>query len=89
MSTEDIKLKVMKLQGVDTFIYHVNGKVTITALVDIEKELLEYEEEILERGDGLYFLSCNRNEGEYTDYGQCIYKPYWDFYVESYERLEE
>lgn len=89
MITEEIKLKVMRLEGVDTFIYHVNGKVTITALVDIEKELLEYEEEILERGDGLYSLSCNRNEGEYTDYGQCIYKPYWDFYVESYEGFKE
>lgn len=89
MEDKEIKLKVMKLEGVDTFIYHVNGKVTITALIDIEKELLEYEEEILELGDGLYFLSCNRNQGEYTDYGQCIYKPYWDLYVESYEKLEE
>jgi len=89
MSDKEIKLKVMKLEGVDTFIYHVNGKVTIEALVDIEKELLEYEEEILERGDGLYLLTCNRNEGEYTDYGQCIYEPYWDLYVENYEKLEE
>ncbi len=89
MDEREIKLKVMKLEGVDTFIYMVNGKVTISALVDIEKELLEYEEEILVNGDGLYLLNCIRNDGEYTDYGQCIYKPYWDFCVDSYENLEE
>lgn len=86
---KEIILEVMKLEGVDTFIYHVNGKVTIPALVDIEKELLEYEDELLEQGDGLYKLSCNRNSGEYTDYGQCIYKPYWDLYVEEYKELKE
>ena len=35
---KEIKLKVMKLEGVDTFIYHVNGKVTISALLDIKKK---------------------------------------------------
>ena len=44
---KEIILEVMKLEGIDTFIYHVNGKVTIPALVDIEKELLEYEDEFL------------------------------------------
>lgn len=38
-----IALEVMKLEGIDTFIYHINGKVTIAALVEIEKQLLEYE----------------------------------------------
>lgn len=88
-NNKEIILEVMKLEGVDTFIYHINGKVTIQALVDIEKELLEYEDELLEQGDGLYKISCNRNPGEYTDYGQCVYKPYWDLYIEEYKELKE
>lgn len=87
--SKEIFLEVMKLDGVDTFIYMVNGKVTIPALLDIEKQLLEYEQELLDRGDGYYKLSCSWNNGEYTDYGQCVYPPYWDLYVDDYKKLEE
>ena len=85
---DEIVLEVMKLEGVDTYIYHINGKVTIAALVEIENQLLEYEQELLDQGDGYYKLSCCWNTGEWTDYGQCVYPPYWDMYVEEYKPLE-
>lgn len=85
---DEILLEVMKLEGIDTFIYHINGKVTLAALFEIEKQLLGYEEDLLTGGDGYYKLSCCSNTGEWTDYGQCVYPPYWDIYVEEYKPLE-
>ena len=86
---DEIVLEVMKFEGIDTFIYHINGKVTTAALVEIEKQLLEYEEDLLTRGNGYYKLSCCCwNTGEWTDYGQCAYPAYWDIYVEECKPLE-
>jgi len=84
-----IKIKVMKFGDVDTFIYEINGKITVCGLQDIEKELIEYEADILTNGDGLYSLDVDRDNGEYTEYGQCIYPACWDFSITDFEVIKE
>lgn len=84
-----IKIKVMKFVDIDTFIFEVDGKVTVDALQDIQKELLEYEEDTLINGDGLYTLDVDRDKGEYTEYGQCIYPASWDFSITHFEVIKE
>jgi hypothetical protein len=77
------------IDGMPPFISGAWGKVSINALVDMEKDLAtELDEGLFTKGQGVYRLETHHEPGQYGEFGQCEFPPYWDFNEVSFEPLE-
>ncbi|MEX5793390.1 hypothetical protein AB6H32_20350 [Providencia hangzhouensis] len=74
----------------DIFVIFLNGPAPISALQDIEAQLLQdAEEHEMFTEHGTYQISVTRDNGEYDSHGRCEIAPYWDFDIQSFEPMPE
>lgn len=57
----------------------VNGQVSIEGLQQMEKDLVENEDESLTKGPGTYLFEADHDSGQYDEYGRCEFPPGWGF----------
>ena len=76
--------------GNDAFVCAAFGKITGGMIGEIESDLAENPPaEFEENGAGAYTYSVSRFEGEYAEYGQCVWPPGWELSLVSFEALRE
>lgn len=89
-TTEGIKLEVLYMGKDDIFVIFLKGPALISALQDIEAQLLQdAEEHEMFTEHGAYQISVTRDNGEYDSHGRCEIAPYWDFDIQSFEPMPE
>ncbi len=72
----DVLIEVLHVGSYeDTFICAVNGRVPVSALVEIEGQLREEE---FEKGHGLYLFEACYFSGQYGEFGMCEIAPGWE-----------
>lgn len=87
--SESVLVSVFYLgAGDDPFIFHVNGKVTVKALTEIEEEIRS-DERYMGEGAGDYVFSVSRFDGQYDEYGRCEFPPGWEINFESFAALSD
>ena len=59
--------------GEDPFVCAVNGRISLTALQEIEKILIE--EQDFQHGEGLYLYEANYFSGQFGAFGMCEIAP--------------
>lgn len=70
-------IEVLRLEGgEDPFICAINGRISLSALESIEKDLREECE--FEHGEGLYLFEACYFEGQYGEFGMCEIRPGWE-----------
>ena len=74
--------------GDEPFIWQINGKITVNALIEIERDACEYSETLFDKGTGSYKFSVAREDGQYGPEGQCEFPPYWDLSFIEFEPYE-
>ncbi|MEO8644548.1 hypothetical protein [Pseudomonas sp.] len=68
----------------DAFICAVNGEVTIDALAEIEEELKGEHE--FSSGPGEYVYCACYDQGESDEFGNVLFRPYWELTEVSFEK---
>lgn len=87
---DGIRLEVLYMGKDDIFVVFLNGPAPISALQDIETQLLQDAEEYeLFTEHGTYQISVTKDNGEYDSHGRCEIAPYWDFDIQSFESMPE
>lgn len=70
----------------DAFICAVNGEVTIDALAEIEEELKGEHE--FSSGPGEYVYYACHDQGESDEWGNVLFRPYWELTEIAFEKPE-
>jgi hypothetical protein len=68
----------------DAFICAVNGEATIDALAEIEEELKGEHE--FSSGPGEYVYCACYDQGESDEFGNVLFRPYWELTEVSFEK---
>lgn len=85
---DGIKLEVLYMGKDDFFVIFLKGPAPISALQDIETQLLhDIEEHEMFTKHGNYQISATWDNGEYDSHGRCEIAPYWDFNIQSFEPM--
>ncbi|CAI1768244.1 Uncharacterised protein [Serratia fonticola] len=71
---------------VEPFICAVNGKCTIAALEEIEKDINECHDDMNEAGN--YTFECAWFAGQYDELGRCEQAPGWELNMIKFEPME-
>ncbi len=67
----------------DAYIFAVNGEVTVDSLAEIEEELkVEHE---FSSGPGEYVYYAVYDNGQYDEFGNCEFRPFWELTEVSFE----
>ncbi|WP_275075860.1 hypothetical protein [Providencia rettgeri] len=87
---DGIQLEVLYMGKDDIFVIFLKGPAPISALQDIEAQLLQAaEEHEMFTEHGTYQINVTRDNGEYDSHGRCEIAPYWDFDIQSFEPMPE
>ena len=87
--SNDIVIRFCVNGGDDPFICHVNGKATINALSEIEKQASEDRGDVFAQGDGYYQFNATYEKGQYGFEGRCEFPPYWELSSMAFEPFAE
>lgn len=72
----DVIIEVLHIgPAEETFICAVNGRISVSALLEIERQLREEE---FEKGHGLYLFEACYFSGQYGEFGMCEIAPGWE-----------
>lgn len=89
-STKSIQLEVLYMGKDCICVIFLRGPAPVSALQDIETQLLQDAEEYEMFGEyGTYQIKVTRDNGEYDGLGNCYNAPYWDFDIQSFEPMPE
>lgn len=89
-STKSIQLEVLYMGKDCICVIFLKGPAPVSALQDIETQLLQDAEEYEMFGEhGTYQIKVTRDKGEYDSCGRCEIAPYWDFDIQSFESMPE
>ena len=80
---ESVWIEVFNSEGDDPFISAISGQITVEQLALIQAEILEYREDYLEKGSGLYVFRCAHCEAHYDNVGMTE-PAHWETDFESY-----
>lgn len=83
---DKLQVTVFICSDVEPFICEVNGKCTIAALEEIEKDINEYHDDMGEAGN--YTFECTWFPGQYDELGRCEQAPGWELGKIKFEALE-
>lgn len=82
----NLQVTVFICADVEPFICAVNGKCTIDALEEIEKDINECHDDMVE--DGNYTFQCAWFPGQYDELGRCELAPGWELDQIKFEPME-
>lgn len=76
-NSSGVVVEVLYLDGGEyPFICAVDGRICISALIEIEKSVIEQED--FSDGAGLYLCEANYYSGQYGEFGMCEIAPGWE-----------
>lgn len=82
-------LKVFFMKGDDPFVFAAHGRIA-GIIEEVEKDLRENPPSWFEEyGDGDYTFRANYFEGEYGDYGRCVFPAGWELDLLAFEPLKD
>ncbi len=84
----DILVEAWYEEGGNPWVDAIKGQITVSMLVQLEKDMIDIQGDLFTLGNGLYVFSCTYIFGEKDSYGGVLTLDYWEFNLEFKDDFE-